>query len=1646
MAATVLPVPIEQVARAVASLPAFAADDLNMVGTVRAVLAQAIASGQDAAELGQDLSSPGPWFAVHWQTPATTTSTTVAAASAETITVPAWAKDAAHAAVKAGAALRVAILDRDPASITDLSLPPAFRGQKPAKTYGPISVVSNDKQLTLRKWVSAYLITIQMVRFVRNKTTLFVAPLGASGNQTQVTLAAGSVWIRAASFDSSAPADAYAGLRIKGGSLASDIPLSFAGATVDVPVGADVTLAVTPLPSTEVSSVAQVTPPAQLTFAFGKGQTAGATFSPFSASVFGQTFGCAQTKANALYFAPGSVLAFPANVNQPRFSPGVQAGKLLHYDGDAPIEAAGWSLWVARATPGALGDALTSGMFYMSYGPGTDVSWTGLSRPEPQAAGIVLAATKRLLVWSVSGLAQNAISQQRIELWNDSDAPSIATVARQGGAQLVYSIGEPKETLELGGSITAQLDRPILADGQRATVDFPHGLVIVYGAVEKVAQATLLVFAGFSADQYQAAMAGHPGGFPMALDNAFLRVGVATGLAMMAQLSAFDPGAPCLPELGLLLLCFPFALGFPFLPDPYTTSSLALDADSNKFSRALLAEIQWSQAGEVNLRLADYEHPHAQSAPPSEASSELASNDSSLRPPAIGTIHLGLPSSVLKHAIMQMPPPLATHSEVPASLSMQPSEPEFVPTALAAPIPAGLLMLDLSTRASQFGVEILGYNPSLALTQLNVDGLSLRTAAILAPVITLPSIAWEPMVSKVVPESAPPPDLAPLSAPPRAPICGVGVKSHTLMVPISPIQSLGAILAGSREKNGAYVANLCLPFGMVGQIDQPVDGTTAPAPSLTVPHFALHDSRQSVELAGALQLTLRPPPADPTAPLFAGKTYVRSQYDNPDGHASYGELVLGNSVAHMFATRFAADNLKGVPVTRYDLTGFGASLFSEWNNLNSANAADIVKVDLTTTIGRTSHEVVQAKSVIHPWGIPVVRTITIKRLNSGCVERTDSGWRAVSDGHFQYGTTKSGKDISPNDVHRGLIDRLINVRNIREFGFPLKTPGTPDDPPPPQLPPTSDDVLLQPVTFDADVAIHPLHTVVRGGTTASTPDHSQYVVVPSTGVVGYVGLRAHYHLSLDDWLHFSAAQAGGPLHATVDLGKSGQLFRTVSFSAATAKNQGKAIVIAVQGLPTLPQGSAWTVAVQGPGDLAPRALDPTEPISVVQPNDPSGEPGPETHYAAASDIFCLGPNPPKLPDSLYGFLQDVGTQKTFLAQPFVANVTDASVPKQLSLRQGACLADPGLLLGSLGAFPAIVSALPLQGLTGLASQGGAQSLQLDQWFNTAPLESTILISTADCPLCEVKLLYHPGNANDQSQNIHVTVGNQSGPSWSMDIFDVALQLALPPISSDPALWIRGAFLADAESAPTLSDFQVDYLGPLAPLTQFFTTLKNLTQGLGASAGKAMLAKETASSSNGPGLDVHLTDGVLTVRDVFALPRMPLGPGYIEGVSLNIGTSIDVMNKNVDFLVGIGSSDAPVHWIVDPLAGTGVLQVGVQGGQLAVLVQLGLGLGLAIDLGIASGGVSVVIAFQAEVAEGAYELMLLLTGQAQVEVLGGVASAALSLSCGLGLEYHDTTVTAIGQASVGIHISICWVVSIDFSGGWTFSHDFALPAS
>ena len=90
-----------------------------------------------------------------------------------------------------------------------------------------------------------------------------------------------------------------------------------------------------------------------------------------------------------------------------------------------------------------------------------------------------------------------------------------------------------------------------------------------------------------------------------------------------------------------------------------------------------------------------------------------------------------------------------------------------------------------------------------------------------------------------------------------------------------------------------------------------------------------------------------------------------------------------------------------MPITRIDISGFGESLFSDWRNPVDA-AAIICKARFDVIVGRTSREVVQAFSVLYPYAVRVVRTITIERQNGAAMVRHDSGWQPVSDGIYHY--------------------------------------------------------------------------------------------------------------------------------------------------------------------------------------------------------------------------------------------------------------------------------------------------------------------------------------------------------------------------------------------------------------------------------------------------------------------------------------------------------------------------------------------------------------------------------------------------------------------------------------------------------------------
>ena len=121
--------------------------------------------------------------------------------------------------------------------------------------------------------------------------------------------------------------------------------------------------------------------------------------------------------------------------------------------------------------------------------------------------------------------------------------------------------------------------------------------------------------------------------------------------------------------------------------------------------------------------------------------------------------------------------------------------------------------------------------------------------------------------------------------------------------------------------------------------------------------------------------------------------------------APLGLSVLGDTkpdpgdVETVFNQDMAAN--PKVPVTRIDLSGYGGSNFSDWNDPFAAFAAT-AKVQFELMIARTALEVVKVNTVLHPWGIRVTRSVTIERRPGGGMIRRDSGWQAFTPGIFDY--------------------------------------------------------------------------------------------------------------------------------------------------------------------------------------------------------------------------------------------------------------------------------------------------------------------------------------------------------------------------------------------------------------------------------------------------------------------------------------------------------------------------------------------------------------------------------------------------------------------------------------------------------------------
>ena len=643
-------------------------------------------------------------------------------------------------------------------------------------------------------------------------------------------------------------------------------------------------------------------------------------------------------------------------------------------------------------------------------------------------------------------------------------------------------------------------------------------------------------------------------------------------------------------------------------------------------------------------------------------------------------------------------------------------------------------LLDVSTNADLYGVSFdwLYGRDQLIRTHVatttggstfpvQVRGMDVVSQGRNAKVFTVPMISWEPLINLSQPHVPGDPP-AGLNYYPNDGGPTQILNNSDDAVTLAPLPLTYYLLDRFEQDDKDFVACalMTLPFGLkaLALLQDPYRASDANGVVETRrgADVRLNAEEFEDEMKGGLQLQLNAGEASIAgeSDMFVGSTIQLNNVLDAFGN-SQGDSTLGRTVTKIFNNEFLLEPFdlfrqRGVPLTRIDLSGYGATTFSNWLN-STAAFAQTSQARFDVFVGRCAHEVIQVKSMIYPWGIKVVRTITIFRVGSGYVYRVDSGWRAESHGQFDFRywvnvvPTSKIEKASPFHFHPGIIKGLFNVQNIietdeiapvtgqmvsadivNEDGLYVPNPAAGD----------ALDFELQPVYLDADVE---LENVVSGFTTKKI-DGVDKKVVASKKILGYVQVAPRgipiTSAALRDLIVLQLGSIGGPIDCEIDLAGAGQKMRLNRFDANNSFGaNGSDIVFAVAGRGNvlLPKDGSWTMVKheRNSGEVSPVPANLSVPV-IRQGRLVKDNAGQKLDTPILSVLLRLA-NPADLlrapvDDTVnYGFLQSTDTQKAlFLTPAFEIG------KKQLFSKTPPLFVDAFRIVNSKSIFPNIGNA------------------------------------------------------------------------------------------------------------------------------------------------------------------------------------------------------------------------------------------------------------------------------------------------------------------------------------------------------------------
>ena len=1194
---------------------------------------------------------------------------------------------------------------------TTRSVPAWAAGRRITKTLGPFR-----DELGKLFWFDFYRIRQQVKIARKTATNVFLSiPVNdivrVQKTKQSLKLSAGSVWFIANHIDPGAPAGTFTGLTIRSGEIVFQGTFNITADTITIGendvcqlklnLAQPAATADTHSSTGDDAKSMDLMLPEKVVIDCLPAKVVFSSASKMSLKIYGKKYGLNRAARPERYDTVVNriFLAFDNDRN---------TVEIAHIESSfvtlAKSASLGESAWALSTTQAVsmdhLGEAAGIGAIALVIAAGLSIAWDGLDgMPVSFEKTYVLAEPGRIAITVPLGHSRH--NRQAFDLWQfSSDTDNVilgqASLEYPKDIALLYNcLATSTEALVVQElSTTLKIDRPLTADKKRPALTSDRSELITFKIRDT--RYIYLLATGILDRLLQQKNVNALKPTAFALSNALIKT---TQIDEFYLLGIVE-GAKSITRGALKVLAHIYQL-LPSLPDPYVSSfSPPLSASIRElYTRSALSGIDlfalmtWDDPSAVKMVLGFAKANFQRTAGVTTALLPSVSDGQKATTAAPSGIPLRI-AGPISSFVARQDPIVETRLEDAAN---QQGLTKYFEGAFGARSSGNLWLLDVSTKADLMGVGFAPYTyrethatgslPSLPSNlPVSIQGIDLVSFAINTKIYTLPQIQWEPIRTVQNPDVSPYPFPSPATSPDTGIPTLIAIDSFKL-VPIAPRPVIdNFLIAYNDETHPAKAAGLFnLPFGMKASAlwEKPKD-IALPSTSIELnqPEFG------AAKLTGGIQLAIIATSANggdefETAGYRGATIQTRNLIDLLTGTIPVDDegkplSVLGPVVDTIFNAEFKPGGANSrVPVERMDVSGYGATMFSNWLNPNAAIAATS-QAKFDVLIGRTSHEIIQVKSILYPWGVPVVRTITIQRTSGAGVTRYDSGWKAQGPGKYDFsyfeviGNVKV-KVANPFEFHPGLVSRIDHVTSIKDTGRIYRKPGA--------VP--TDDVIMQEVFFDADVLIEDVEIGASDG------------YVPSRKQRGFVQLAPYQKpLAPEQFFQLLTEEGalGGPVDCVVNVGHSGQTMRVLRADVAGVDSTGGhfVFVTSCQGSIKLPREGSWSVVRRKENSNDIITIDPDSGLPLIREGKLGTVATNPYRFADAADILTSSS-----PVSDYGILHSTGTQKILFLRPTIQR-NDSNIKSVLQ----PYFADSFAIVNSQSIFPDPTTTFPLGVSTG----------------------------------------------------------------------------------------------------------------------------------------------------------------------------------------------------------------------------------------------------------------------------------------------------------------------------------------------------------